>query len=140
MGEGISGHQLAMAVAIGTTIGILPTLWGTSLLCLLLAWLLGLNPVVVQTVNFLVYPLQVCLFIPFALWGRKLFPTWFESRPDAWLSLQAGWHEAGSTLLPFQMAALLGWAMLIPGTLAISYGLAFCIPRCIQLRQAKALK
>ena len=40
---GLTPQKLALTLCVGTAIGILPLLWGTSLLCLLLAHLLKLN-------------------------------------------------------------------------------------------------
>ena len=120
--QGLSAHQLALAVAFGATIGILPTLWGTSLLCFLLAWVFRLNHLAVQSANYLVYPLQLILFVPFSLWGLTLCPAWFDAPLlCSWQELQAGWHQLGTTLLPTQLAALVGWATLTPAFLVGIY-------------------
>ncbi len=116
--QGLSAHQLALAMALGATIGILPTLWGTSLLCFLLAGLLRLNHLTVQTVNYLVFPLQIILFVPFSLWGQSLSPAWTDAPVlCSWQDLQSSWHHLGAALLPTQLTALLGWATLTPAFL-----------------------
>ncbi len=74
LSQGLSAHQLALAVAVGLTIGVLPTIWGSSLICVLISWRLGLNQLAVQTINYLVYPLQLALFVPFAIWGQPALP------------------------------------------------------------------
>ncbi len=128
--QGLSPHEFSLAVAVGITIGILPSLWGASLFCGLLAWRLSLNQLVVQTVNFLVYPLQLSLFVPFALWGRLLCPHWFEAtKPLSMHSLQHDWTALGSSLLPAQLAALIGWVCLAPLFLLTGYGLSFCLAK-----------
>lgn len=71
--QGVRPRRLALAIALGATIGLLPTVWGTSVLCFLAAWLLRLNPVVVQAANYLVYPLQILLFVPYLRLGERLF-------------------------------------------------------------------
>lgn len=54
--------------------GTMPLLWGTSLLCILLAHLLRLNQVALQSVNYLLYPLQLALLVPFFKLGAWLIP------------------------------------------------------------------
>ncbi len=130
LSQGLSAHQLALAVAVGLTIGVLPTIWGSSLLCVLISWRLGLNQLAVQTINYLVYPLQLALFVPFAIWGRRLCPDWFTATmPLAWQNLQSDWSRLGSCLLPAQCSALVGWATLTPAFLLAGYGLSFWLFR-----------
>lgn len=73
--QGLSPHQLSLAFALGVTIGIMPLVWGTSLLCIFLAGAFRLNQAVVQCANYLVYPLQILLFIPYLAGGDYLFAT-----------------------------------------------------------------
>ncbi len=73
--KGLSHKQLALASALGATIGIMPLVWGTSLLCLFLAWIFKLNQAVVQSANYLAYPFQIMLFIPYLVGGARLFAT-----------------------------------------------------------------
>lgn len=128
--QGLSQHGFSLAAAIGITIGILPTLWGTSLCCGLLAWRLGMNQLVVQTVNYLVYPLQLSLFVPFALWGHLLCPHWFEATdPLLLLDSQHDWATLGSSLLSAQLSALIGWLSLAPLILLVVYCLSFCLTK-----------
>lgn len=71
--QGLSPQQLALALALGGTLGCMPLLWGTSLLGALLALRLRLNLALVQLINYLCYPLQILLFIPYLKGGRSLF-------------------------------------------------------------------
>lgn len=71
--QGLAPRRMAFALALGATLGLLPTLWGTSLLCFLCAWWLRLNQPLVQLANYLVYPLQILLFIPYLRAGDRLF-------------------------------------------------------------------
>lgn len=70
---GLTPHRLVITCCIGIAIGIMPLLVGTTALCLLIAYLLRLNQVALQGVNYLVYPLQLALFIPFFHLGDRLF-------------------------------------------------------------------
>lgn len=75
LNQGLSSHDLALAFALGSTIGIMPLVWGTSLICVGIASFLKLNQVVVQCANYLVYPLQILLFIPYLMGANQLFST-----------------------------------------------------------------
>ncbi|MDD2310096.1 MAG: DUF2062 domain-containing protein [Desulfuromonadaceae bacterium] len=100
---GLTPQKLALTLCVGTAIGILPLLWGTSLLCILLAHLLKLNQVALQSVNYLLYPLQLALLVPFFKLGAWLFP-WGASIPPDMLSTVM--NSPGSSL------HLLGWILL----------------------------
>jgi len=73
-GSGLSPGRLALTICIGGAIGILPLPWGTTLLCVALACFLGLNQIVLQSLNYLFYPLQLALLIPYCRLGSRLFP------------------------------------------------------------------
>jgi uncharacterized protein (DUF2062 family) len=64
---------LSLSIALGAVIGILPVLGSTTLLCAAAAILLRLNLPVIQLSNYLVYPLQIALLIPFVRLGAFLF-------------------------------------------------------------------
>jgi uncharacterized protein (DUF2062 family) len=71
--QGISPEKLALGLAVGIVIGIFPVIGATTLLCALAALLLKLNLPAMQLVNYLVYPLQILLLIPFFHLGAWLF-------------------------------------------------------------------
>ncbi len=71
--EGISPKQLAMAFSIGIVVGIIPLLGCTTLICFALAFILRLNMAALQLTNYLIFPLQLLLFIPFFQAGGYLF-------------------------------------------------------------------
>ena len=63
---------------------------------MLISWRLGLNQLAVQTINYLVYPLQLTLFVPFAIWGQKLCQDWFAVTVQLpWQNLQSDWSRLG---------------------------------------------
>lgn len=75
LSSGLTPHKLALTVALGVSLGILPLLWGTTLLCAGVAFLFGLNQGGIQIVNYLAYPLQLALLVPFYRLGARLFPA-----------------------------------------------------------------
>ena len=72
--SGLAPQQLALTLCLGTAIGVMPLLWGTTLLCALLAARLKLNQAAMQAFNFCCYPLQLALLLPFCRLGEFLFP------------------------------------------------------------------
>lgn len=73
LSQGTSPEKLALSITSGLIIGILPILGTTSLLCAGVALIFRLNLPVVQLANYLVYPLQLLLVIPFVSMGAFLF-------------------------------------------------------------------
>lgn len=71
--QGISPKKLAWSVSIGLVLGISPLLGMTTLLGLAIALPFRLNVAAVQLVNYLVYPLQLLLLVPYFQIGAFLF-------------------------------------------------------------------
>ena len=79
--SGLPPKRLAATCCVGIAIGTMPLLLGTTLLCLVIAARFRLNQLLLQTVNYLVYPLQLSLLVPFYTLGNRWFP-WGPSVPD----------------------------------------------------------
>ena len=73
LAEGTSPQKLALTVATGSTIGLFPVVGVTSALCVGAAIPLRLNLVFIQVVNYMVYPIQLVLFIPYLKAGNHFF-------------------------------------------------------------------
>lgn len=71
--QGATPRKLAIACAMGCVISIFPVFGTTTLLCFLVAIAFRLNIVVIQTVNYLLTPIQVVMLIPFMQGGIFLF-------------------------------------------------------------------
>jgi hypothetical protein len=70
--QGMTPRKIALTIALGALLGVFPILGTTTLLCTLAAIVLRLNQPIIQGVNFLVYPLQLALLIPFYRTGEYL--------------------------------------------------------------------
>lgn len=70
--QGLSPSRTALAVALGVWFGIVPIVIGSVAFCLLAAWALRLNHVVIQTANYAVFPLQLALMYPFLMLGARV--------------------------------------------------------------------
>ena len=70
---GITPERLAICIALGIAFGMVPALGTTTLLCTLAAFVFRLNLAAILLVNYIVYPLQLALLIPFIRAGEWLF-------------------------------------------------------------------
>ena len=71
--QGITPEKIALSLAVGLVLGVFPVLGSTTLLCTLVALVFRLNLPAVQLFNYLVYPLQLLLVVPFIRAGERLF-------------------------------------------------------------------
>ena len=71
--QGTTPEKIALSIALGLALGVIPVIGSASLLCFLAAFVLGLNQPAIQLVNYLAYPLQLVLLVPFLRLGEKLF-------------------------------------------------------------------
>jgi len=112
---GLTPQQLALTLAIGVAVGILPLVCGTTLLCAALAHRLRLNQAMIQTVNYLCYPLQIALFVPFYRLGATLFP-WGQqvTSEDVLQTVKHNPFAAVTLLGAATVKALCAWALIAP--------------------------
>lgn len=82
---GLTSQKLAMTLCVGAAFGTIPLVWGTSIICLVLAQILRLNHVALQSVNYLLWPVHLALLIPFFKLGAVLLP-WGPVLPGHQLS------------------------------------------------------
>jgi uncharacterized protein (DUF2062 family) len=70
---GITPEQLALCIALGVVLGIIPALGVATMFCVLTALVFRLNLAAMQLVNFCIYPIQLALLVPFIRAGEWLF-------------------------------------------------------------------
>lgn len=70
--SGLTTDKLIQTLCVGVAVGTLPLLWGTSFLCITLASAFRLNHVVLQSINYLLWPVNLALIIPFVTLGSRL--------------------------------------------------------------------
>lgn len=71
--QGVTPEQIALTIALGAVLGVFPILGACTALCAVAGVALRLNQPLIQLVNYLVYPLQFVLLIPFYRAGERLF-------------------------------------------------------------------
>ncbi len=121
--QGITPEKIALSLALGIAFGVFPMLGTTTLLCTLIAVPLRLNLPALQLVNYLMYPVQIALLIPFIrfgewLWNAPRLPLSLSQilamvRTDAWHAITLLWHST--------MLAVSAWLLAAPFFIAAFY-------------------
>jgi len=113
LNQGTSPEKLSMTVAVGIILGLFPIIGTTSVLCLGASLTLRLNKVFIQMVNYMVYPLQLVLFIPLIKAGNEIFQL--TGHPVNYQNLLHLFrHDTFAALGEFTnllMAAIILWAV-----------------------------
>jgi hypothetical protein len=109
--QGVSPEKIALTVALGISLGVIPVLGTTTMLCTLAAITLRLNLPAIMLVNGVVYPLQLILLVPFLRAGAWMFrsagPT--LSVGDIFNLIRANVWHAIAALWIATMHALVIW-------------------------------
>jgi uncharacterized protein (DUF2062 family) len=127
--QGVSPSRLALALALGVAVGIVPVLGVTTGLCALLAVALRLNQPAIQLANYIAYPLQLLLFIPFFQAGARLF-----GRPPVAFSFSQLQGELAADALGTigrylfdNLRGLAAWGLVAPPVVGLLYLLGWAI-------------
>jgi len=137
LGKGTTPEKIALSIALGITLGVTPVIGSTSILCLLAAMALRLNLPAIQLVNYLVYPLQFALLLPFIKMGAWIFraqPVNMSAAQMVKLIRSDLWH-AMATLWTATMHALVAWFALSSLASMLLYLLLTPALRKLELRR-----
>ncbi len=112
LSQGLTAHQLALTVALGTSFGLVPMLGITTLLATFTAVRLRLNVAAILLIAHLWSPVQLLLIIPFMSQGAKL---WGSHSPALTLEklqylFAHSWAEALRLLWHAMLGGLALWA------------------------------
>lgn len=134
--QGITPEKIALGLSMGTVIGIFPVIGITTLLSAIAAIVFRLNMPAMQVVNYLVYPLQIVLLIPFFHFGALLFgveplPLTASElidmfRVDFWDAIRQLWDTT--------MRAIVAWCLICGPLLAMLYYTLKPVLKRIKLR------
>jgi len=121
--QGITPEKIALSIAFGLVLGMFPALGWSTLLCLVLALWLKLNVPAMQLVNYLAYPLQLALLVPFLRAGEFLFraPRLAISLPQILAMVKANVWHAITSLWAATMHAIVAWALVAPVAVWVIY-------------------
>ena len=122
--QGLAPGQLALTVALGVVVGIVPLLGTTTVLAALVAWRLRLNVAALQLVTHLFTPLQLLLFVPLLRQGARLLGNAQEQN----LSLAQmrhlfaeDWRAALHLLWRAELGAVVLWLLASVPLVAVLY-------------------
>jgi uncharacterized protein (DUF2062 family) len=133
--QGITPAKLALSLALGVVISIFPVLGFTAVICGLVAFALRLNQPAILLANYLAYPLQLALYIPFFKLG-----AWLLGAPPVSFSLSQVRAELSAdlwgTMARYAVAnlrAVGAWALLAPAAAALLWLLLRALLRRLPL-------
>jgi uncharacterized protein (DUF2062 family) len=114
--QGISPEKISLGMACGIVLGVFPVLGSTTILCGLAAIIFRLNLPAIQLINYMVYPLQLVLLIPFFHLGNLLFqieplPLSAQElitllRSDLWGTVRAFWSTTLHAIVAWLLVSL----------------------------------
>jgi hypothetical protein len=121
--QGITPEKIALSLAFGIGLGVFPVLGSTTILCALAAILFRLNLPAVQLVNYVVYPLQLALLIPFVRFGQILFrsPHVSLSLTIIFASIKRSAWQTAKTYWTSGWQAMVAWCLVGPLAIWIIY-------------------
>jgi len=121
--QGITPEKIALSLAFGIVLGIFPVLGSTTVLCAVAALIFQLNLPAIQLVNYLIYPMQLFLLVPFIRMGEKLFrvaPLPF-SLAQILTMVRTDLPHAVATLWRTEVHAILAWLLIGPVAICVLY-------------------
>ena len=136
--QGHTPEKIALSVALGITLGLFPIFGTTTLLCVAAALALRLNHPAIQITNQLMYPLQIPLIVVFIRLGESMLGV--APIPFSATLLVAELRAHPAVLVErFGTAGLhgiVGWAMVAPVVVALTYAALLPILRVASRRPA----
>ncbi len=133
---GITAKKLALTAALGICLGTIPLLGATSLLCMLAAIAFRLNMPAIQAVNYVVYPVQLLLYIPYLKMGTHIFSTteFNYSLSEIMQMLKSNLWKTMSDFIYINLYGLLLWLIISPAIFILSYWICNKVFEKAQLR------
>jgi uncharacterized protein (DUF2062 family) len=112
--QDMTPHKLAVTLALGSVVGVLPALGVTTVMGTALAARFRLNIAATVLVSYLVQPLQILLFIPFIKAGIVMFGLdELRFTLDEMIAMfKLDWLAALNKLWLANLAAVSAWAIL----------------------------
>ena len=116
-------EKIANSLALGAALGVFPALGWTTALCAIAAIVLRLNLPAIQIVNYLMYPAQIVLLVPFFRLGEKLFraPHLAVSAPQIYGMIHASAWNAIKLLWTTTWHAMVAWGLIAPVFVGLMY-------------------
>lgn len=122
--QGATPRKLALTLGLGAALGVFPVLGTTTALCLGAGLWLRLNQPLLQLVNYLVYPLQLALLIPFYRAGERVFsaaPVPLLSVTDLVQRFQDGPWQFVLDYARVGLYGVVAWSLVAPLLVGLCY-------------------
>lgn len=121
--QGITPRRIALTFALGVVLGVFPIMGSTSLLCAAVAIALRLNMPAIQAVNYVMYPVQLLMIVPFIRAGEALLRAnrTTLSLGEMIALTRHGFWPAMHTLWILALQGIAAWLMIAPLATAILY-------------------
>jgi uncharacterized protein (DUF2062 family) len=116
LSQGMTPTKLAITIAVGFCIGCFPLLGVTTALCILVAFIFRMNQAAIQVGNYLAFPLQLLLTIPFLRLGEIIFHSApLPLAPNRVLSMaRTDPDQTARAFVAGQGHAIIAWALIAP--------------------------
>lgn len=114
--QGVTPERLALALALGVVLGALPVLGATTALCAVAGVTLRLNQPAIQVANYVAYPLQLALYLPFFRAGAWIFgePPVAFTLAEVRAALERDLLGTVATWAGANLRAVVAWAIVAP--------------------------
>lgn len=122
--QGLAPEQLALTVALGVAVGLIPFLGAISVVAALVALRLRLNMAALQLVSHLMTPLQLLLLVPLLRQGARLLGNAQEqnlSLSQMHQLLAHDWRAALHLLWRAELGAVVLWLLASAPLVAVLY-------------------
>jgi uncharacterized protein (DUF2062 family) len=77
--QGTSPNEISLTIVLGMALGTIPILGTTTIFCAVAASALRLNLPLMLLVNYIIYPVQLLIYIPLMLLGASLLDNSLKS-------------------------------------------------------------
>jgi uncharacterized protein (DUF2062 family) len=126
--QGVTPQKLAGTISLGIFIGTVPVLWGSTIICAFFAFMFRLNQPGIQAANYLVYPIQIAMIVPFYRIGAKIFPWGPSVSVDIILKeIMKNWFGNIALILVATLKAIAVWLLVAAPLSLLLYFLLFSI-------------
>jgi uncharacterized protein (DUF2062 family) len=120
--QGVSPKKLALSLSLGVFVGTVPVLWGATIVCAALAFKFRLNHPGIQAANYLFYPIQIAMVVPFYRIGARIFPWGPPVSVDIILNeLRKDWLGNLALILVATLKAIAVWLLVAAPLCVVLY-------------------
>ena len=121
--QGLSPEAIALTIAVGLAIAVIPVVGTTTILCTTAAIVLRLNQPLIQAIHYLSFPMQLAFIVPYMRLGRFLFggAAVHRSAQELAAFVTSRPVEAFEVLWRVTLQALGAWFLTMPVIVAVVF-------------------